>query len=76
MCHHAIHYATLGTMTHRPKLVSVGIQCDLLAVPPLWKLVRGDDVPTEAIAEPITSDPEDTDLDTSFQIIQEDITTE
>jgi len=63
-------------MTYRPKLRSVGIQCDLLAVPPLRKLARGDDVPSEVVNEPITSDPEDTDLDTSFNIIQEEITTE
>jgi len=63
-------------MTYRPKLQSVGIQCDLFAVSPLRKLARGDDVPSEIINEPITSDPEDTDLYTSFNIIQEEITTE
>jgi len=42
----------------------------------LQKLAREDDAPSEVINEPITSDPEDTDLDTSFNIIQEEITTE
>ena len=63
-------------MTDRPDVRSVEIQCDLLAVPPLKKLSRKDaDVSHETKAESIASDhdsaAEDTDLDTSFHIIQE-----
>ena len=73
-------------MTERPDLRSVATQCNLLAAPPLWKLVREadasheakaeEDVSDEAQTESITSEAEDTDLDTSFQVIQEDPTTE
>ena len=66
----------IGTMTPRPpKMHSVAVQCNLLAVPPLQKL---ESVVSEASTESVTSDPEheDTDLDTSFKIIQDDIPTE
>ena len=73
-------------MTERPELRSVATQCNLLAAPPLRKLVRAadasheanaeEDVSDEAQTESITTEAEDTDLDTSFQIIQEDPTTE
>ena len=63
-------------MTDRPSVRSVAIQYNLLAVPSLQKLVREQDISSDLIAESITSEPEDTDLDSSFQIIQEDTTTE
>ena len=69
-------------MTERPELRSVATQCNLLATPPFQKLVRAadvsheakaeEDVSDEAQTESITTEAEDTDLDTSFQIIQED----
>jgi len=52
---------------------SIGVQCNLLAAPPLQKLKVQED------SDRHTSDPEDTDLtdlDTSFQLSQEDTTTE
>ena len=50
---------------------SIGIQCDLLAAVRLQKFG------TESLEEPLsTSDTEEGDLDTSFQLTQEDITTE
>ena len=63
-------------MTDRPDLQSVAIQCDLLAAPPLRKLGMEHDIPSDSKAESIPSDPEDTDLDVSFHITQEDTTTE
>ena len=61
-------------MTIKPQLDvhSIGIQCDLLAVPPLKKLQCKDDI----IEEPLPSDAEETDLDTSFHFFQEDTTTQ
>ena len=53
---------------------SIGIQCNLLSAPPLHKLTKAEDQQETDI-----SDQEDTDiidLDTSFQISQEDTTTE
>ena len=50
---------------------SIEIQCNLLTAAPLQKFG------TESLEEPIsTTDTEETDLDTSFQLIQEDTTTE
>ena len=63
-------------MNDQPNVRSVAIQCNLLAVPPLQKLVRKQDILRDSNAKSITSEPEDTDLDSSFQIIQEDTTTE
>ena len=63
-------------MADQPDLRSIGIQCNLLGAPPLQKLEMEQDYPSDSKAESITSDPEDTDLNTSFQIIQEDTTTE
>ena len=49
------------------KTRSIGIQCDLLAAVSLQKFG------TESIEEPLsTSDTEEADLDTSFQLTQED----
>ena len=63
-------------MTERPDLRSIAIQCDILAAPPLRKLGMEQDVPRDFKAESIPSNPEDTDIDASFHIIQEDTTTE
>ena len=63
-------------MTDRLSVRSVAVQCDLLAVPPLQKLVREQNIPSDSKAESVASEPEDTDLDSSFQIIQDDTTTE
>ena len=49
----------------------IGIQCDLLAAVPFQKFG------TESLEEPLsTSDSEEGDLNTSFQLTQEDTTTE
>ena len=50
---------------------SIGIQCDLLVAVPLHKF--GTEFPEEPLS---TSDTEEADLDTSFQLTQEDTTTE
>ena len=62
------------TMTIMPQLDvrSIGIQCNLLAVPPLKKLQCKDDITEESLP----SESEETDLDTSFHLSQEDTTTE
>ena len=57
---------------------SVGVQCNLLAAPSLQKLSK---VQEEPFDQHLISDSEDTqsdvtDLDASFQTIQEDTTTE
>ena len=64
------------TSTGRPDLQSVAIQCDLLAAPPLRKLGKEQNVASDSKLKSISIDPEDTDLDASFHIIQEDTTTE
>lgn len=51
---------------------SIAIQCDLLAAAPLPKLTSE---PT-SVEESFSTDTEEADLDTSFQLIQEDTTTE
>jgi len=51
---------------------SIGIQCNLLAVPPLKKFQSKDDF----VEEILTTEAEETDLDTSFHIFHEDTTTE
>ena len=70
-------------MTDRPGhpvVPSVAIQCNLLAVPPLQKLPRQEDPMHETITEAIAGDQEENDaaadLDTSFNITQEDNTTQ
>ena len=67
----------IGTMTmylSPPEMQSVGIQCDLLAVPPLKKLSSTQEE-TDHLSD--TDDAADlTDLDTSYQISQEENTTE
>ena len=54
---------------------SIGIQCNLLAVPPLKKLQCKDDIIEDITEE---SEVEETDVDTSFHFshCQEDTTTE
>jgi len=52
-----------------PDITSIGTQCDLLAAPPLKPLPCADTT-TES------SEPEDTDADDSFQISQDEATTE
>ena len=56
---------------------SIGVQCNLLAAPSLEKLSKTEEIDQQK--EHIISDSEDTDvtdLDTSFQTIDEDTTTE
>ena len=52
---------------------SIGIQCNLLAVPPLKKLKYKDDIIEDITEE---SKVEETVVDTSFYFSQEDNTTE
>ena len=65
-------------MTVSPQLNvrSIGVQCNLLAVPPLKKLQCKDDIIQDIIEESLTSEAEETDVDTSFHFSQEDTTTE
>ena len=54
---------------------SIGIQCDLLAVPPLTPFSKGQEKGDhQEISE--TEEADLTDLDTSFHMSQEDSTTE
>ena len=64
------------TSIGQPDLQSVAIQCDLLAAPPLRQLGKEQNVPSDSKVKSISIYPEDTDLDASFHIIQEDTTTE
>ena len=52
---------------------SIGIQCDLLVAAPLQKLTSSESLSVE---ESLSTDTEEADLDTSFQLTQEDTTTE
>ena len=62
-------------MTPHHELRSVAVQCNLLAIPPLKKL---ETISSEPDTESVPSDPDDdaTDLDTSFHITQDDVSTE
>ena len=60
------------TIVPQPDVQSIGIQCNVLAAPPLKKLQYKEDL----IEESLPSETEETDLDTSFHISQEDTTTE
>jgi len=67
-----------NTVSHVPSVHSVEVQCNLLAAPPLKKLPKALSV---VLDQSFTSDPEDTDmgetdLDSLFQITQDDTTTE
>ena len=67
----AILYVHAETMTciTQPDVHSIGIQCNLLAAPPLKKIqYKEEEFPH--------SEEEETDLDTSFCVSQEDTTTE
>ena len=63
---------------------SVGIQCNLLAVPPLKKFSRTTDSrttdsrTTELLlsSEPEETEPDETDLESSFYISQDEASTE
>ena len=58
---------------------SVGIQCNLLAVPPLKKFSRTTDSrTTEPLlsSEPEETEPDETDLESSFYISQDETSTE
>ena len=63
-----IHAETM-TSTTQPDVHSIGIQCNLLAAPPLKKIQYKEE-------ESPHSEAEETDLDTSFCASQEDTTTE
>ena len=54
-------------------MCSIGIQCNLLAVAPLQKL-GGESIPVP-VEESLSTDNEEADLDTSYQLIEEDTTT-
>ena len=56
-----------------PEMCSIGIQCNLLAIAPLQKRPMSESIPVE---ESISTDNEEADLDTSYQLIEEDTTTE
>ena len=62
-----------ATSINWPDLLSAAIQCDLLAAPPLRQLGKEQNVASDSKVKSISLDPEDTDLDASFHIIQEDI---
>ena len=66
------HIETMTIETVQPEVHSIGIQCNLLAAPPLRKLQSLEDVTDESLP----SEVEETDLDTSFYISQEETTTE
>ena len=59
-------------MTIVPHMQSIVIQRNLLAAPPLKKFQYKEDI----IEETLPSEAEETDLDTSLHISQEDTTTE
>lgn len=62
---------TTGTMYH-PEQKSVAVQCDLLAAPPLVKFPRA----CVSLDDSFTTEIEETDLDSSFCLSQEDTATE
>ena len=55
-----------------PEVQSIGIQCNLLAAPPLKKLQSLEDVTEESLP----SEVEETDLNAPFHVSQEETTTE
>ena len=66
---YTICYAETMTSITQPDVQSIGIQCNLLAAPPLRKIQYKEE-------ESLPSEVEETDLDTSFCVSQEDTTTE
>ena len=67
MLYMCMHAETM-TSTTQPDVHSIGIQCNLLAAPPLKIQYREEESPH--------SEAEETDLDTSFCASQDDTTTE
>ena len=61
------------TIMPQPDVQSVGVQCDLLAAPPLKKLQYKED---DTIEESLPSETEGADLDTSFYFSQDNTTIE
>ena len=58
---------------------SIGIQCNLLEVPPLKKFSRTTDSRTTELllsSEPEETEPDETDLESSFYISQDEASTE
>lgn len=62
-----MHAETMTSIT-QPDVHSIGIQCNLLAAPPLKIQYKKE--------ESLHSEAEETDVDTSFCVSQEDTTTE
>ena len=58
-----------------PEQATVGIQCNLLAAPPLQKLAPSAP-PQPSLDDSFTMEATDTDMDTSFTYSQQDYTTE
>ena len=58
-------------MTVLPQLNvrSIGVQCNLLAVPPLKKLQCKDDIIQDIIEESLPSEAEETDVDTCINSV-------
>ena len=68
---YAKYFVGIDTCEVQVETRSIGIQCDLLAAAPLQKFA------TESLEESLsTGDSEEGDLDTYFQLTQEDTTTE
>ena len=58
-----------------PEQATVGIQCNLLAAPPLQKLAPSAP-PQSSLDDSFITEETDTDMDTSFTCSQQDYTTE
>ena len=58
-----------------PEQATVGIQCNLLAAPPLQKLAPSAP-PQPPLDDSFITEETDTDMDTSFTCSQQDYTTE
>lgn len=70
-----MHTAYAATETEKPpEQATVGIQCDLLAAPPLQKLVPHG--PQPSLDDSFVTEETDTDMDTSFTCSQQDYATE
>ncbi|XP_065892097.1 THAP domain-containing protein 10-like [Dysidea avara] len=71
--------AQMEIQTHTQNKESVGIQCNLLAVPPLKKFsCTTDSCTTELLlsSEPEETEPDETDLESSFYISQDEASTD
>ena len=69
---HAIHAAT--ETEKPPEQATVGIQCNLLAAPPLQRLAPS--TPQPSLDDSFITEETDTDMDTSFTCSQQDYATE